>query len=84
MKPAIPYYLLDEKKLKGNLEIIQSVGDFSGAKFLLALKCFADAAGYSNLNKNCFNGVNTPSIAVKRLSSKVAVVKQIDKGKENG
>lgn len=41
MKIATPYYLIDEKKLLRNLEIIQRVRTLSGAKSLLALKCFS-------------------------------------------
>jgi carboxynorspermidine decarboxylase len=36
-----PYYLIDEKKLLENLTIIRHVRDASGAKSLLALKCFS-------------------------------------------
>ena len=36
-----PYYLIDETKLLKNLEIIQSIRDKSGAKSVLALKCFS-------------------------------------------
>jgi len=36
-----PYYLIDETKLKKNLEIVRQVQAVSGAKSLLALKCFS-------------------------------------------
>lgn len=36
-----PYYLIDEKRLRRNLEIIRLVREASGAKSVLALKCFA-------------------------------------------
>ncbi len=36
-----PYYLIDEARLKRNLEIIQAVRERSGAKSVLALKCFS-------------------------------------------
>jgi carboxynorspermidine decarboxylase len=36
-----PFYLIDEKKLLKNLKIISRVRDTSGAKSLLALKCFS-------------------------------------------
>lgn len=36
-----PYYLIDEKCLKRNLEIIRHVRETSGAKSVLALKCFS-------------------------------------------
>jgi carboxynorspermidine decarboxylase len=38
----------------------------------------ADAAGYTMVKKNWFNGLSMPSIAVKRLSGKTEVVKQFD------
>ena len=37
---------------------------------------FADAAGYTMVKKNWFNGVKMPSIAVKRLNGKTEVVRQ--------
>jgi carboxynorspermidine decarboxylase len=41
MIPQTPYYLIDEKKLLNNLKKIKIVQDLSGAKSVLALKCFA-------------------------------------------
>lgn len=41
MKIATPYYLIDETKLLRNLKIIQQVREISGAKSVLALKCFS-------------------------------------------
>jgi len=37
---------------------------------------FADAAGYSMVKKNWFNGVAMPSIAVRRLDGRIDVVKE--------
>ncbi|WP_417803871.1 carboxynorspermidine decarboxylase [Thalassospira lucentensis] len=39
--PATPYYLIDKSKLLRNMEKIAYVREQSGAKALLALKCFA-------------------------------------------
>jgi carboxynorspermidine decarboxylase len=39
--PPTPFYLLDETRLLHNLKIIQTVRERSGAKSVLALKCFA-------------------------------------------
>lgn len=39
--PATPYYLIDKFRLKSNMEKIAYVREHSGAKALLALKCFA-------------------------------------------
>ncbi len=36
-----PFYLIDEAKLLRNMEIIDRLRSGSGAKTLLALKCFA-------------------------------------------
>ncbi|NLA52143.1 MAG: carboxynorspermidine decarboxylase, partial [Alcaligenaceae bacterium] len=36
-----PYYLIDKSALLRNLEVIDYVRKNSGAKLLLALKCFA-------------------------------------------
>ncbi|MEN9506836.1 MAG: hypothetical protein RI958_2762 [Actinomycetota bacterium] len=36
-----PYYLLDETRLQHNLQVIEQVRDVSGAKSVLALKCFS-------------------------------------------
>ena len=36
-----PYYLIDKSKLLPNMEKIAKLRDMSGAKSLLALKCFA-------------------------------------------
>jgi carboxynorspermidine decarboxylase len=38
----------------------------------------ADAAGYTMVKKNWFNGLAMPSIAVRRLSGKTEVVRQFD------
>jgi carboxynorspermidine decarboxylase len=38
----------------------------------------ADAAGYTMVKKNWFNGLAMPSIAVKRLSGKTEIVRQFD------
>src|SRR5207244_3834531 len=36
-----PYYLIDERRLRANLEKIKYVREQSGAKAVLALKCFS-------------------------------------------
>ncbi len=43
MKPELttPYYLIDEKKLLKNLKVIRQVRESSGARSVLALKCFS-------------------------------------------
>jgi len=39
---------------------------------------FADAAGYTMVKKNWFNGVAMPSIVVKRLSGTVELIRSFD------
>ena len=41
MPVSTPYYLIDESKLQKNLETIDWIRKKSGAKFVLALKCFS-------------------------------------------
>jgi carboxynorspermidine decarboxylase len=41
---------------------------------------FSDAAGYTMVKKNWFNGVKMPSIAVKRLNGKIEAVRQFGYG----
>jgi Diaminopimelate decarboxylase len=41
LKISTPYYLIDEKKLLRNLELIQHIREESDAKVLLATKCFS-------------------------------------------
>ena len=36
-----PYFLIDEHRLVANLEVVRRVREESGAKFVLALKCFS-------------------------------------------
>ena len=40
-KLPTPFYLIDEKKLHANMEKLSAIREQSGAKLLLALKCFA-------------------------------------------
>ena len=37
---------------------------------------FIDAAGYTMVKKNWFNGVNMPAIAIKQLDGEVQVVRE--------
>jgi carboxynorspermidine decarboxylase len=43
-----------------------------------SLIAFADAAGYTMVKKNWFNGVPMPSIVVRRLDGRIEVVKEFD------
>lgn len=41
LSTATPYYLIDETRLRANLATVARLGALSGAKAVLALKCFA-------------------------------------------
>ncbi|MBN1670480.1 MAG: carboxynorspermidine decarboxylase [Kiritimatiellae bacterium] len=50
-RPATPYYLIREKRLLANLRIIARVREQSGARAVLALKCFAGWSVFGLLRK---------------------------------
>lgn len=56
-----PYYLIDESKLLKNLEKIAYVREQSGAKSLLALKCFASWCVF-DLMKEYMDGTTSSSL----------------------
>jgi carboxynorspermidine decarboxylase len=66
MTIATPYYLIDEKKLLRNLTIIKRVRDASGAKSLLALKCFSTWCVF-DLMRNYMDGTTSSSLYEVRL-----------------
>ncbi len=41
MQLSTPYYIIDEKRLLRNLQIIRQIRENSGVKSGLALKCFS-------------------------------------------
>ncbi len=61
-----PYYLLDEQKIINNLQIIKQLCDSSGAKALLALKCFA-TWGVFDCMKPYLHGTTSSSLNEVRL-----------------
>ena len=61
-----PYYLIDERKLLRNMEIIAQVKKHSGARSLLALKCFAAWAVF-DLMKKYLDGTTSSSLFEARL-----------------
>ena len=65
-KPATPYYLIDEKKLLRNLKIIQQVRELSGAKSVLALKCFSTWSVFPLMRKY-MDGTTSSSLLEARL-----------------
>ncbi len=50
-KIETPYYLIDERKLLRNLKKIKYVRDNSGAKSVLALKCFSTWSVFDLMSK---------------------------------
>ncbi|MEO6122491.1 MAG: carboxynorspermidine decarboxylase [Ilumatobacteraceae bacterium] len=61
-----PYYLIDESQLLRNLRIIQHVRETSGAKSLLALKCFSTWSVFE-LMAEYMDGTTSSSLFEARL-----------------
>ena len=61
-----PYYLIDEKKLLRNLEVIRRVREVSGAKSVLALKCFSTWSVFG-LMKRYLDGTTSSGVYEARL-----------------
>lgn len=61
-----PYYLIDERRLLRNLRIIKRVRDCSGAKSVLALKCFSTWSVF-DLMKEYMDGTTSSSLFEARL-----------------
>ena len=66
MKPTTPYYLIDERKLLKNLEAIRQVRERSGAKSVLALKCFSTWSVFPLMRKY-MDGTTSSSLPEARL-----------------
>lgn len=66
MQIATPYYLIDEKRLLRNLQIIQQVRQLSGAKSVLALKCFSTWCVF-DLMQQYMDGTTSSSLFEARL-----------------
>ncbi|HUF98143.1 MAG TPA: carboxynorspermidine decarboxylase [Ilumatobacter sp.] len=65
-EPATPYYLIDEARLLGNLQIVDHVRERSGAKALLALKCFATWSVFDLISQH-LDGTTSSSLFEARL-----------------
>ncbi|HCE45791.1 MAG TPA: carboxynorspermidine decarboxylase [Lentisphaeria bacterium] len=61
-----PYYLIDERKLKKNLEVIAKIREDSGAKSVLALKCFSTWCVFPLMRKY-MDGTTSSSLFEARL-----------------
>lgn len=66
MKLSTPYYIIDEKCLLRNLQIIQQVREQSGAKSVLALKCFSTWSVFE-LMRQYMSGTTSSSLFEARL-----------------
>ena len=66
MRLATPYYLIDERKLLGNLRTIEYVRRHSGAKSVLALKCFSTWSVFGLMRKY-MDGTTSSSLLEARL-----------------
>ncbi len=66
MNLQTPYYLIDEAKLLKNLEKIQFIREQSGAKSMLALKCFATWSLFG-LMKKYMDGTTSSSLFEAKL-----------------
>lgn len=64
--PATPYYLLDEAAIVANMQIIARLCELSGAKALLALKCFA-TWGVFDVMRPFLHGTTSSSLNEVRL-----------------
>jgi carboxynorspermidine decarboxylase len=64
--PSTPYYLLDEGRLVRNLEVVRRVRDESGAKSVLALKCFSTWSLFG-LMREYLDGTTSSSLYEARL-----------------
>jgi len=63
-----PYYLIDKAKLKHNMEVIARLRRLSGAKTLLALKCFACWSVF-DLMHDFMDGTTSSSLYELRLGA---------------
>ncbi len=61
-----PYYLIDENRILNNLKIIQRLEKHSGARAVLALKCFA-CWGVFDMMRPCLAGTTSSSLYEARL-----------------
>jgi carboxynorspermidine decarboxylase len=64
--PRTPYYLIDESVLQKNLEIISYIRKESGAKSVLALKCFSTWCVF-DLMRQYMDGTTSSSLFEARL-----------------
>jgi len=66
MQITTPYYIIDEKRLLRNLQIMQQIREQSGAKSVLALKCFSTWSVF-DLMSQYMDGTTSSSLYEARL-----------------
>lgn len=66
MKLQTPYYLIDERAIQANMRVVERVRQTSGARCVLALKCFASWAVFPLLKKYMV-GTTSSSLYEARL-----------------
>lgn len=66
MALTTPYYLIHEQRLLKNLKIVKRLREESGAKFVLALKCFSTWSAFK-LMKQYLDGTTSSSLYEARL-----------------
>ena len=64
--PQTPYYLIDMARLRANMEKVAHLREASGAKVLLALKCFATWSVF-DLMRDYMDGTTSSSLYELRL-----------------
>jgi len=63
---STPYYLIDEAKLRRNLETVNTIRERSGAKSVLALKCFATWSTFA-IMRDYLDGTTSSSLYEAQL-----------------
>ena len=79
--PATPYYLLDEAAIVANMQVIARLCELSGAKALLALKCFA-TWGVFDVMSPFLHGTTSSSLNEVRLGHETFGNNTNDEGEE--
>lgn len=65
-EPATPFYLIDETRLAANMAKVAALREASGAKALLALKCFATWSAFDQM-KGSMDGTTSSSLYELKL-----------------
>ncbi len=74
MQLSTPYYIIDEKRLLRNLQIIRQIRENSGVKSVLALKCFSTWSAFE-LMRQYMDGTTSSSLYEAQLGYEKLVEK---------